>query len=178
MRYRAIVAALTVSSFCIVSSLCAVAAAQQPQAPGTGEPKPARVHEAKAQVIVLHATNEHEGIDPRIGDLPQLKKPPFSAYDTYKLLDRHEVPLVGSKPGKVKLPDTRVLEIELKDVLEPKKPEEKPRYLIRASIAKPGQKKKFLRRLDVNAKPGEIFFVAGQAYKKGILVLGIRVLPK
>ena len=35
----------------------------------------------------------------------------------------------------------------------------------------------FLPLLEVNAKPGEPFFVAGQTYKGGTLVIGIKVNP-
>ena len=31
--------------------------------------------------------------------------------------------------------------------------------------------------LEVNASPGEHFFVAGQSYKGGVLVIGVKSLP-
>src|SRR5688572_17003680 len=48
-----------------------------------------------AEVLVLHATVTPGGgsIDPRIGDVPQLKKPPLSAFNTYKFVDRKTTPL-------------------------------------------------------------------------------------
>src|SRR4051794_30970204 len=53
-----------------------------------------------ALIMVMHATQSDGGgsIDPGIGNMPQLKKPPFSAYNTYKLLDKKVLPLEKGKP--------------------------------------------------------------------------------
>jgi hypothetical protein len=48
--------------------------------------------------------------------------------------------------------------------------------VISASIQEPGGKT-FLPLLEVNAKAGETFFVAGQKHKGGILVIGIKAAP-
>jgi len=129
---------------------------------------------ADAQVLVLYANNEKKGIDPRIGKLPQLKKPPFSSFKGYTLLSRKTLPLKQGDTGKLTLPDKAVLKVGLKGR---KKVGRKHKYVVTASIAKP-KGKKFLRKLEVRATPKVYFFVAGQAYKKGILVLGIRMMPK
>jgi hypothetical protein len=121
------------------------------------------------EVMVLHATNSKKGIDDRIGEMPELKKPPFSSYDSYQLLSKTRLPLVKGQPKTVVLPNRRVLRTELKDIL----PEE---YLrISASINQPGGKD-FLPLLEVKAKLGQAFIVAGQRYRKGILVLVIRAV--
>jgi hypothetical protein len=130
-------------------------------------------HLARAEVVVLHGTNSGKGIDPRIGNLPQLKQPPFSSYDSYELLAQKELPLASATPEEMVLPNQGKLRVTLKDV---KQDDKGRRYFVDASISKPGGKK-FLPVLQVNAKPGEIFFVAGQKYKKGVLVLGIRIHP-
>lgn len=137
------------------------------------EPAAATSAEAKisipAQIMVLHATNDGGGIDPRIGPMPQLKKPPFSAYDTYKLLSRQTVQLVRNEPDKTALPNERVLQTVLKEVLADS------RYRVATSISSDKEKKSFLPLLEVTARSGETFFVAGQSYRGGILVVGIRV---
>ena len=132
----------------------------------------AQAKEAVAEVVVLHGTNDGGGIDPRIGKLPQLKQPPFSSYDSYKLLKRSKMALKGDKTAKLELPDKGKFKLELKDINKDKR-----RYVLRASIIKPDGKT-FLPNMKVNARAGDIFFIAGQQSKKGILVLGIRVRPK
>jgi hypothetical protein len=122
-----------------------------------------------AEVLVLHATNSKKGIDQRIGKMPELKKPPFSAYDSYEQLSKSRVSLKKDDPKTIVLPNGRVLQTKLLDVL----PKE---YLrIAASINQPGGKD-FLPLLEVKAKVGQAFIVAGQSYKNGILVLVIRVV--
>lgn len=131
---------------------------------------------ANMEVILLHGTNDGSGIDPRIGKIPELSKPPFSSYNSYKLLDRPKVTVQKGKESKIKLPNDREMAIALKDIIAPKKKGEVTRYLVSTSIQKPGGNT-FLPLLEVNAKAGEWFFVAGQTYKGGTLVIGIKVLP-
>jgi hypothetical protein len=125
--------------------------------------------EYAAEVMVLHATNSKKGIDERIGEMPELRQPPFSSYDSYQLLNKARLPLAKGKPRTFLLPNRRVLRTELIDIL----PED---YLrISASINQPNGKD-FLPLLEVKAKLLQPFIVAGQSYKKGILVLVIRVV--
>lgn len=137
---------------------------------------PARAEQRKdesppffAEVTVLHATNDKKGIDPRIGSMPQLAKPPFSSYDSYALLERTRVPLDRQSPRTLKLPNGRLLETRLLDVLA------KDTVRFSASINQPNGKE-FLPLLEVKAKLGQAFIVAGQSYKQGILVLVIRAV--
>ena len=127
-----------------------------------------------AEVMVLHATHKQKAnpkawIDPRIGRLPELDKEPFSLYDRIDLMDKARLPLVKNDPKTLTLPDGRVLRTALLEVLP------HGALRLRASINKPGGKD-FLPLLEVKAKAGQAFIVAGQAYKGGILVLVIRVL--
>ncbi len=122
-----------------------------------------------AEVLILHATNEKKGIDPRIGKLPELGKSPFSDYDSYELLDRARLPLKKAEPQNLKLPNGRTLQVGL---LEAK---EHDSVRLTASINRPNGKE-FLPLLEVKARVGQAFIVAGQSYKKGILVLVIRVV--
>jgi len=135
-----------------------------PPAPG-----PAAPLSYSAEVLVLHATNGDKGIDPRIGDMPELKKIPFSSYKTYELLQKAKLPLKQGEPRTLDLPNGRVLQMKLVDVL----PGDAAK--VSASINQPGGKT-FLPLLEVKAKVGQPFIVAGQAYKSGILVLVFRVV--
>jgi hypothetical protein len=121
------------------------------------------------EVTVLHATNSGKGIDERIGNMPELKKPPFSSYDSYELLSKTRLPLVKDDPKTIVLPNRRVLQTKLLEVLP------KDTLRISASINQP-KGKDFLPLLEVKAKAGQAFIVAGQSYKKGILVLVIKVV--
>jgi hypothetical protein len=142
------------------------------------KPTEAKVEEAavSAEVVILHATNDGSGIDPKIGKMPELGKPPFSSYNSYKLLDRVKLSLAKGKSSTQKLPNDRVLQVTLKDISAGKKKDEPKKYVVSASIQKPGGNV-FLPLLEVNAKAGETFFVAGQTHKGGVLVIGIKVAP-
>jgi hypothetical protein len=129
-----------------------------------------------SEVMILHATNDNTGIDPRIGNIPALSKPPFSSYNSYKLLDRTTTPLKRGEASPLKLPTGRELRLVYEDVIQPQKQGDSPRYVISASIeAASGQS--FLPLVKVNAKPGEVFWVGGQEYKGGSLFIGIKVSP-
>lgn len=125
-----------------------------------------------AEVMVLHATQQPGpgSIDPQIGNLPQLKRPPFSAYNTYKLISRKDLSLEKGKPQPETLANGRVLQVTLNDITQDK------RYRVAAHINQPNGKE-FLRLLEVTAAPNETFFVAGQSYQNGILVIGITIKP-
>lgn len=155
----------------LLAGALAVAALAAPLVPAVAAPTPILLEEgegvtATSEIIVLHATNDGAGIDPEIGDVPQLEKAPFSSFDSYKLLDRGKVKL--SPKGERSLPDGGKLAVEVTSV-------EDGRYAISASVFKKGGKK-FLPAVKVNAKKKEYFFIAGQKYQEGILVIGIRIL--
>jgi len=130
--------------------------------------KPAEA-ELGTEVMVLHATNAGKGIDARIGNMPELKKPPFSSYDSYQLLSKTRLPLT-KEDQTTGLPNGRVLKTKLLEVMP-----DKEHLRISASINQP-KGKTFLPLLEVKAKVGQAFIVAGQSYKGGILVLVIRVV--
>ncbi|MEO6600480.1 MAG: hypothetical protein ABIQ16_11440 [Polyangiaceae bacterium] len=121
-----------------------------------------------AEVLILHATNDKIGIDPRIGKLPELSKSPFSNYDSYQLLDRVRLPL-KKEEAVLKLPNGRTLQVRLVDEPGPDS------VHLSASINRPNGKE-FLPLLEVKAHVGQAFIVAGQSHKKGILVLVIRIV--
>ena len=141
-----------------------------------GSAAPAASAKISAEIIILHATNDNTGIDPKIGKMPELSKPPFSSYNSYKLLDRANHSLSKGKSATIKLPTGRDLMVSWKDVIQPQKKGDPQRFVMTASIQK-ADGNTFLPLLEVNAKAGETFFVAGQNYKGGSLVIGIKVNP-
>jgi hypothetical protein len=156
-----------VLSFALASTLgfVPVAGAEGLRAANKGsEPAPAPLY---AEVVVLHATNSGKGIDPRIGQMPELRKPPFSAYDTYVLLERARLPLVKGNSTQLPLPNGWVLETQLGERVSA----DEVRFS--AAVTKPNGKE-FLPLLKVKARIGQRFVVAGQSHKKGILVLVVR----
>jgi len=139
---------------------------------------PARIAEAQdkraahAEIMVLHATQQPGAgsIDPSIGNMPQLKHPPFSAYNTYRLIDKKAYSIPAGTSVKHSLVNGRVLQVTLNDIAGD------GRYRVAAHIDQPDGKT-FLKLLEVTAAPNEPFFVAGQSHEKGILVIGITMRP-
>ena len=162
----ALLAALTVQGY------AASAFAEPPPSGSAGGPaqgRPDSDQNLAAEVLILHATNEKKGIDPRIGKLPELGKPPFSNYDSYQVLDRVRLPLKKDAPHVLKLPNGRTLQVLLLDEPGPNS------VRLSASINRPNGKE-FLPLLEVKAHVGQAFIVAGQSHKKGILVVVIRIV--
>jgi hypothetical protein len=160
---RAALSLLLGASLCLPPAAAFAAPKKVEGAPAA----PAKVG-AHAEVWVLHATNSKQGVDPRLRELPELTKPPFSAYDSYSVINRRKLPLVAGAPSELQLPNGRVFRAQLLEVL-------KDDYVrLSASINQPGADD-FLPLLAVKAKLGQRFIVAGQSYKSGILVLVIRV---
>jgi hypothetical protein len=171
-----LVAALTVPAYAADPPRAAAPRAPSAaSAPGAGSAAPApsarpgAEQPLVAEVLILHATNEKKGIDPRIGPLPELSKPPFSNYDSYQQVsDRARLPLKKDEPQNLKLPNGRTLQVRLLE-------SGSDSVRLSASINRPNGKE-FLPLLEVKAHVGQAFIVAGQSHKKGILVLVIRVV--
>ncbi len=125
--------------------------------------------ETVIDVSVLHGTHEVKDPDPRIGNMPELSQGPFAKYASYQLLSRTELRLGRGGKRQLKLPNGRLLEARLEDILA-----DGSSRLV-ASINRPDAND-FLPLLEVKARPGQSFIVAGQSYKRGILVLVFRVL--
>lgn len=162
--------AVALAAFAPIVGAAQVAGAQEP----SPSPPASQAASVSAELTVMHATNDGAGIDPKIGKMPELGKPPFSAYNSYKLLDRVRVNLAKGAPSSHTLPNQSALNVVLKEVVEQKKKGDPKRYVVTASIKKAGGNT-LLPLLEVNAKSGETFFVAGQSYKGGVLVIGIKV---
>jgi len=123
--------------------------------------------QATLEVLVLHATTQPGpgSIDPSIGNMPQLRRPPFSAFNTYKLLARQSLVLAKGVPTQYALVNGRVLQITLTNVLPG------PRYEIAAAINQPGGGA-YINLLRLTTPPNDTFFVAGQQYRGGVIVIG------
>jgi hypothetical protein len=171
--------ALRLASAALALTFAVPAAAQdggrapstKPDKPKDDKAKKERAVEAElsTEVMVLLATNGGKGIDARIGNMPELKKPPFSSWNSYELLSKTKIAL--SKEDKtMSLPNGRVLKTKLLEVMP-----DKEHVRVSHSINRPGGKT-FLPLLEVKAKVGQTFIVAGQSFKGGVLVLVFRVV--
>lgn len=119
------------------------------------------------EVLVMHATQTATpSVDPKIGNLPQLTRPPFSKkYNTYKLLDRKTPAIERSKPWVYTLPTGRLLQV----AVEPAGALSR----VTASISKDKTGNEYVKVLEVTAPKGEPFFVAGQSFDGGALVIAL-----
>jgi len=152
----------------------AASASTQSGAP-SGAPAPQRPATAlvvNAEVMVLYATMAPGAgsIDPALGKMSQLRKPPFSVFNTYRLLDKKVIPIELGRTGPYLLPNGRVLQVTFAN------PTQDRRFHVQVAIEQPGGKA-YLKLLEVTAGANETFFVAGQPYKDGILVLGLTMRP-
>jgi len=125
--------------------------------------------ETVIEVSVLHGTHEQKDVDPRIGNMPELSQGPFAKYASYQLLSRSQLKLSRGGKRQLKLPNGRLLQTRLEDILA-----DGSSRLV-ASINRPDASD-FLPLLEVKARPGQAFIVAGQSYKRGILVLVFKVV--
>ena len=123
------------------------------------------------EVLVLLASEKAGEVDPELAAIPALKRPPFSAFKSMKVLTRTDIKLKQDQPFTVSLPNGRHLMLTLTERLAD------GRSKVQISINKPNQKD-YLPLLEVKAKTGEPFFVAGQQYEGGTLVIGVRVGAK
>src|SRR5690349_9071889 len=85
-----------------IALACPAALAQE--AEPMQQPQPA-ADSLNVEILVLHGTNDGKGIDRDIGDMPELGKPPFSSYNSYKVLKRQRLTLNRGKPESVTMPN-------------------------------------------------------------------------
>ncbi len=124
--------------------------------------------EVPAEVTVVLA-NEAEGvIDPSLADMPALSRPPFNAYRSMRVLSRNPIVLASGRATDVQLPNGRQLRLELQNTRAD------GRYRVRVSIRREGEAD-WLPLLQVIASPRHPFFVSGQSFQGGTLVIGVRV---
>lgn len=164
--WRALLAAACFSVGANWGVPCAAAAggvAAQSEDRASRKPSPVFV-----EVLVLLATNDGKGIDPRAKNLDELRRPPFSSFNSYAVLDEARIALVAGKASELRLPNQRVLVTTLLEQIDSET------IRLSASINGPKKGKDYLPLLEVKAKLGQRFIVAGQSHGRGTLVLVIR----
>jgi hypothetical protein len=124
-----------------------------------------------AEVLVVLAKEEEGKIDPQLKKLTALRRPPFNSFRSMTILSRPKLTLKPGKDAFVSLPNGRRLKLTLLRVMPD------GRYKVRAAINRPN-KSDYLPLLQVIASAGDPFFVAGQSYQGGTLVVGVTVDPK
>src|SRR4051812_30661406 len=150
-------------SVALVSFAQSALAEDKPTAPAT----PAAKDALPGEVLVILAGAEGE-IDPSLSSLKALKEPPFNSFKSMKVLSRTPITLKGTESATVDLPNGRRLQLSLIERTAD------GRAKVQVSINKPNQKD-YLPLLQVIASAGEPFFVAGQKYQGGTLVIGVRI---
>lgn len=124
-----------------------------------------------AEVLVVLAKEEQGKIDPELQKLTALRRPPFNSFRSMTILSKPKLTLKPGKDEIVKLPNGRRLKLTLLRAMPD------GRYKVRAAINRPN-KADYLPLLQVVASAGDPFFVAGQSYQGGTLVVGVTVDPK
>jgi|GEM_PF-1265369 len=152
LQRRALTLVMT-AALCLMGAPLSAASADEPAVP--------------AEVLVVLASGEEGAVDASLSDIRALKHPPFNEYKTLKLLSRSKVQLPREQSVEIPLPNGRTLVLRLVKKLPD------GRAKLQVSISRPNRKE-YLPLLEVIASTGEPFFVAGQRYDGGTLVLGIR----
>lgn len=122
----------------------------------------------RGEVVVVLASETAGPVDPSLAQLPALRQPPFNTFRSMRVLERPSLTLVGSAASEVSLPNGRRLRLSIVGSTP------QGRIRVRVEINRPGQTD-YLPSMEVAASPGEPFFVAGQAFQGGTLVIGVRV---
>lgn len=123
---------------------------------------------APGDVFVILASEVEGPVDPSLSAVKALREPPFNTFKSMKILSRAGLSLVEGDAHELDLPNGRKLRITLRDRRRD------GRFKVEVSINRPKQSD-YLPLLEVIASPGEPFFVAGQKYQGGTLVVGVRV---
>jgi hypothetical protein len=128
----------------------------------------ARAQDQLGEVLVVLASEQGGTIDANLAQEPALRQPPFNAYRSMRLLERRPVTLGVGRPAAVELPNGRRVQITLAQRLP------NGRLQVRVSINRPEQND-YLQGVTVETSAGVPFFIAGQAFQGGTLVIGVRV---
>jgi hypothetical protein len=129
-----------------------------------------------AELVVLLGTQVDGGgsIDPRIGDLPQLKKRPLSSYNTYQLLDRTTLDLEEAGQARnYPAPNGSALAVKLKSTSGDDAGT--VRYTIRQEISGGGLRHPV--HVEVTSGANDLVFVGGLPHQGGAIFFGIKIIP-
>lgn len=122
----------------------------------------------EAEVFVVLASEKAGEIAPALANIKALRQPPFSSFRTMEVLQKSNVEVKKGDPVTVTLPNGRRLMLKLQQQMPD------GRSKVQLSINRPNEKD-YLPLLEVIAKQGEPFFVAGQKFQGGTLVIGVRI---
>lgn len=122
----------------------------------------------ESEVLVIHGLAEGSGVDPALKSLAALSEPPFNSFPQKRLLSQSNALLAVDIPSEVDLPNGRKLRLTLLGTGKD------GRHRVRVSINRPG-KTDYLPVMTVKVSAGDPFFVAGQKFKKGTLIIGVRI---
>lgn len=127
-------------------------------------PAPAQAaSKANVELFVIHAKEGPPFVDPLIGNMPQLAQPPFKSYTNFRLLDKQGH---GLEKGKAS-PDIKLVNGSTLQLTFTEQDKEKRFHI---NVALSGKSK-----LDFVASPSVPFFLAGQPYNGGVLIIGVLV---
>lgn len=163
-RVVAVAAAMFASSSALVAQAQPPASTTSVVAPPPTGTTPATT--VSAQVVVIIAREVAGAIDPRLDGMSALREPPFSAFHSMDIWSEHPLTLTQGVPVTVDLPNGRVIQLVLEEVTAD------GRNHVRVSINRREQSD-YLPVLEVAAPPGDPFFVAGQNFMGGMLVIGV-----
>lgn len=154
---------LAVAALAVALGLAPFASSAPARANAPPGPPPGQAVAPTGELMVLLATQSDAGghIDPRVNRLP-LDRAPFNAFNTYKLLGTEDHQLQKNAPARYALPNGSALQLTLLEVASD------GRYRLAAGLDDK-------TKIEVTASPDDPFFLAGQPYGGGILVLGITV---
>lgn len=150
-------AALLCSVLC--SAFISASAAAQEASPSAQVP---------ASVLIVLGYTDGSGSDPALDKLEALRKAPFDTFTKKTLLRRVNVQVSVGKQAEVELPNGRKLRLSLLGRAAD------GRYRVSVSINRPG-KQDYLPVMTVLTAAGDPFFVAGQKYEGGTLIIGVRI---
>lgn len=156
------------TGLCALTLIVAAASVRADDMTPAGERNPNQNTPLNGEVLVLLASEKEGTIDPSLSQLRALKHPPFNGFKSMKIMSRSSVALLTDEPVAIELPKKRWLVLTLVQRLAD------GRAKVQLSINKPNQKD-YLPMLNVVISAGEPFFVAGQKFEGGTLVVGVRV---
>lgn len=158
-------AAAVVVALVVVALSAGPVAAQPPAAPSASA---ASAEPIRGRVMVILATREAGLIDPRLRRVQALRQPPFNEFRSMALLSSPRIDLRLNEPQVFPLPNGRRMRVIVTDITD------NGRFRVRVSINRP-EMSDYLPEAQILASPGDAFFVAGQSFRDGMLVIGVRL---
>jgi hypothetical protein len=168
MQQRMTRACLLLMAAVASSMLCGVGRASADDQTHANEHVPNDGKPLTGEVLVVLASEAEGTIDPSLSHFRALKHPPFNGFKSMKIMSRQSVSLNADEPVAIELPKKRWLVLTLMSRLPD------GRAKVQLSINKPN-KQDYLPLLNVIISAGEPFFVAGQKFEGGTLVVGVRL---